>query len=742
MTRHFCIALTIASTFFIGPSAANHEAEVVALFDVNSPSGGPFPSDWYTVPDHTQNTHRRVSLEAPDCAVFVSHCQDIGVINELDGFNIQPRLSIPFTGAIDPTTVTSDTLFLVSLGAIGPGQDYMPWGTVIGVDQVVWDPIANTLHVESDEALAQRTRFAVIVTRSIRDRSGARTGATDAFRRFRASLRDDYRRALLEAMQAARHAGIREEDIAVASVFTTRSTTALLEKVRDQIREATPDPADFLLGPGARRTVFSLDDVTNIIFNQQMQLGQPFTPQTLDLHAIRHTYPGVVGTLAFGKYLSPDYEVHVSECDGAPSEYIPAVGTRSGVPGVRGTNEVYFNLLLPSGPVPAAGWPVAIVGHGVNQNKNVPMLNLGSSMAKHGVASITINAVGHGFGPEGTLEVSRTVGAPVTFKAGGRGIDQNCDGAFGSTEGLRARSPRGVLFISDGFRQTATDLMQLVRVIEAGMDVDGDGRADVDPSRIYYFGSSLGGGYGTVFLGVEPNVRAGVLAAPADPVPIGPLGAAQNNRPVAGMLLGSRQPSLLNAPGINVLAGVSVSPPFFDDNMPLRDQRPLTVQLEDATTRVIQSPAINSVAGALEIQAAFENYEWVSQAGSPVAYAPHLRMAPLRGRSAKSVLYEIAKGDQSAPNPTTTAILRAGRLADRCVYYRHDLAWLARSEFPGLPKNPHTFISLANFGPIALTAQTYAGAFFASDGNIEPEPSRFFEFPMRGPLPEDLNFVR
>ena len=405
-------------------------------------------------------------------------------------------------------------------------------------------------------------------------------------------------------------------------------------------------------------------------------------------------------------------------------------------------NEIYFNLLLPSGPMPAGGWPVAILGHGVNQNKNAPMLNLGSSMARYGIASIAINAVGHGFGPDGTLVISRAVGAPVTFPAGGRGIDQNCDRTFGSTEGLRARSPRDILFISDGFRQTAVDLMQLVRVIEVGMDVDGDGQSDLDPSRIFYMGTSLGGGYGTVFLGVEPSVKAGVLVVPADPIPIGPLGVGQNNRPVVGTLFASRQPSLLNAPGIKVFGGVSVSPPFFDDNMPLRDQIPLTVQLENSTTREIKSPVINGIAGALEIQAGVENYEWVSQAGSPLAYAPHLRRAPLRGMPARLVLFEIAKGDQTAPNPTTTAILRAGQLADRCVYYRHDLAWLARSEFPGLLKNPHRFTSLANFGPIALTAQAYAGAFFASDGTVDPEPSRFFEFPMVGPLPEDLNFIR
>jgi hypothetical protein len=37
--------------------------------------------------DGTQNTFRRVSLPKPDCSVRVSDCQDIEVINTLDGFS-------------------------------------------------------------------------------------------------------------------------------------------------------------------------------------------------------------------------------------------------------------------------------------------------------------------------------------------------------------------------------------------------------------------------------------------------------------------------------------------------------------------------------------------------------------------------------------------------------------------------------------------------------------------------------
>lgn len=284
--------------------------------------------------------------------------------------------------------------------------------------------------------------------------------------------------------------------------------------------------------------------------------------------------------------------------------------------------------------------------------------------------------------------------------------------------------------------------MQLVRVIEVGMDVDGDGQLDLDPSRISCFGHSLGANYGTVLLAVEPSVRAGVFAAAGSLLANQQLGGAEG-RALLGTRLDSRQPSLLNSPGITVFGGLAISAPHFHENMPLRDGVPLTVRLADGTTQIIQSPVTNNVPGAMAIQEVLENIEWVTQAGSPVAYAPHLRKAPLPGVPAKSVIYQFAKGDQSAKNPNTTAILRAGDLADRTLYYRHDLA---RAEIPSLPSNPHAFMrrmDILAFREIVLGAQSQIAVFLASSGTmiIHPEPSRFFEVPIAGPLPEDLNFI-
>jgi hypothetical protein len=266
--------------------------------------------------------------------------------------------------------------------------------------------------------------------------------------------------------------------------------------------------------------------------------------------------------------------------------------------------------------------------------------------------------------------------------------------------------------------------MQLVRAIEIGMDVDGDTVPDLDASRIYYIGFSLGGFYGTPFLAVEPDVHAGVLNVAGGPgTDVNRLSPA--NRPSVGASLAARVPSLINIGGLE-----------FNENLPLRDQ----------------PPVINDVPGAMAIQEVFDWAAWVQQAGNPVAYGPYLRRQPLEGVPAKSVIVQFAKGDQTVPNPTETALLRAGGLADRATYYRHDLAFADPARNPTgveVPKDPHGFLFFnpAFFPAIAdigAGAQQQIAVFLASDGEtiIDPDGAgRLFEVPIVPPLPEELNFI-
>ncbi|HKB55656.1 MAG TPA: hypothetical protein VKD22_16780, partial [Ramlibacter sp.] len=108
----------------------------------DDPAGSPFPSNRFTVFDGTQNTLRRVNLPKPDCSVRVSDCQDIDVINTLDGFSTQPRITVPFTGDIDLATVNSDTIYLLDLGDTLTSSGL---GDRVGINQVIWDPATKTL---------------------------------------------------------------------------------------------------------------------------------------------------------------------------------------------------------------------------------------------------------------------------------------------------------------------------------------------------------------------------------------------------------------------------------------------------------------------------------------------------------------------------------------------------------------------------------------------------------------------
>jgi hypothetical protein len=483
------------------------------------------------------------------------------------------------------------------------------------------------------------------------------------------------------------------------------STTSTLQKIHAQIDASTPAPANLNIGFGGERAVFPLASLASVVFNRQNSTVLPLTPVGVPFQALG-AIPGAVSALAFGSYSSPDYL--------APGEFIPPVGTRAGLPMPRRMNTVYFNLVLPAGPRPAAGWPVAIFGHGFGDDRNNSPFVVAASMAARGIATIAINVVGHGGGPLGTITVNRLGGAPsVSFSAGGRGIDQNGDTKIDSTEGSSAAVPNLLVGSSDALRQTTVDLMQLVREIQVGVDVDGDGAADLDPARIYYFGQSFGGIYGTIFLGVERDVRVGVPNVPGGPI-IDIVRLSPGFRPLFNAAAAAR--------------GLSGGP-LFNENLPFRNQPPL----------------INDVAGAIALQDLTEQSEWATQAGNPVAYAPYLRSSPLPGNPPKSVIIQYAKGDKTVPNPTATALVRAGKLADRATYFRNDLAFALD---PRAPKNPHTFLTRlftpGIAGQAAFQAQAQIAHFFATDGSdtIDPDGANpLFETPIVPPLPETLNFI-
>ena len=727
LIRHLGIlALSIAAVGFsgmdvVGRAEPESNSDVFASFDPGSPDAGPFPSDIFTVPDVRHNTGRRLAYPSPDCAVRPSDCQDIAVVNTLDGWGVQPRVSVPFSGDIDPATVSGRSMFIVGLGSTLPG--YPAGGERIGINQLVWDVATRTIHFEADRLLDQHRRYAVIVTKDVLDTRGKKVKKTAAFENYAASVPAWYAAQLDEALAVAHATGVPPGHIVTASVFTTQTITSVMERIRDQIKAGTPAAADFLLGAGGERTVFSRASVSSVVFRQQAIVNAPAANNLAINMAQLDVVPGAVGTIAYGRYVSPDYLVH-------PGEYIPAVGTLADTPAVRGHADVYFTLYLPSGPKPAAGWPIVLTAGGASGNQHASTTIFASKMASHGLATIGISHVGQGFGPLGRLIVTRTDGPPLDFPDAGRGFDQDGDNIYAPLEGSEAAAPLAwTISVRDAHRQTAIDFMQLVRVIEVGMDVNGDGVADIDPARISLQGGSAGPHIGTSVVALDPSIAVAVFLIPPGVLPEH-VRWQPVRRSAIGAALAARIPSLINTPGIGEIDGVPTAAPRFHENKPLRDQ----------------PVVINTVSGAMDIQQALEFAEMVVETGiGTVQWAKYLRTAPLAGSYPKSILFLMAKGDQQAVNPGNTAIVREGNLYDRTTFYRHDLAFAAD---PTIPKNPHLFAGQptspnALVRAISLGAQEQIAVFFASAGatTIQPAPAQFFESPIIETLPETLNFI-
>lgn len=238
-----------------------------------------------------------------------------------------------------------------------------------------------------------------------------------------------------------------------------------------------------------------------------------------------------------------------------------------------------FHLTIPKGEPPEGGFPIAIFGHGLGgSSENV--VGIAELLGGAPVAVIGISAVQHGR----------------------RG---NVAQFFNLVDGFATR---------EHFRQTVVDLVQLTLMIrgadEAPFDV-------VDKSRIHYFGVSLGGIMGTLFMGIEPEVRVGMLSVPGGGLP--------------NIIQSDAIGSLLR-PLISLTVGIPQTDPNFEAFL-------------HRFTHLSQ---------------------WVLDAGDPINTAPVI-LDPERtlpGVPVKRILMQEGVVDTVVPNETTEDLIRAMGLPD------------------------------------------------------------------------------
>jgi hypothetical protein len=463
------------------------------------------PDDALTVADANQLTGRRLNLPLPDCTTRPSDCDEIRLVNTLDGWDLDPRVEVRFSGPVDIGRVTASTFYLERVGT----------SDRVGLNRLVWDATTNTLYGQPRQVLRDDTRYRVVVTAGINGQSGTRE-------------------------------------------FTTMSATRALRQMRNQLDTGSAYTAAGI-GTSARRLDFVRPDGTRTVYpsatvarvrrfndvgNAGLQEETVFDSAQVTLTA---------STYAFGSFLAPSW----LDAD----RTIPARPTKGGGPVVRGREEVGFVLILPQGTKPAGGWPVAIFGPGVTRSK-YDLFLASDELLRRGIATIAIDPVGHAYGPRSTAGVD--LSAPpssVTFSGFGRGVDQDGDGVIGPREGLSAPGaphPKAAIALRDGLRQTALDNMALARAMARGADVDGDGSSDLRTTGIGYYAQSLGGIYGTMVMATDPTLGIGVLNVAGGPI-LDIARLSPGFRPEVARQLADRRPALLNGGD----AGFTESQPLY-----------------------------------------------------------------------------------------------------------------------------------------------------------------------------------
>lgn len=672
-------------------------AGVVALFDPADPASGPYPSDALTVLDPNQKTGLRVNLPAPDCATDRIGCILQPALNRLDGFNLQPRIRVRFSGPIMPDSLPNGVFFVALDNIVNDEYGLNQTGDVVAINEVVYDPATFSAFAKPDSFLDQHRRYALIVTTGVRDSNGDPVSPSPAFLACQSNTASPgcLSSADLNTIPGALFPS---SSLVTATTFTTLSATTWLERARDNLAATVPD---FKAGP-----VVDLASYPNAVWHQQTGTA----PVSFNDVALPFASLQGISRIAFGTYSSPNY-LNTRQIIDLPPTALPLN------PAGR-TEQIQFNVFLPATPKPVNGYPAAIFGHGFGSDRFLSPGAIASSFAAAGWAVIAIDAVGHGLGPQSSVTFTGS-GGQLDVSTPGRGVSQSSKGTIATTDGCLILAPIPV-GARDCILQTAIDLMQLTRAVRFGIDLDGDGSLDLDSSRIAYAGHSLGAIYGTVFSAVEPTVPLSTLASGSGTV-IRTVAASPGFIPLATQYFGAVDPSLLNA-------GNS-----FDMNLPLR----------------YEPARVNTVKGAIAVQEAFEKVEWLTVPGDPLSFAPHLSSSTLPGVPIKRVLWQYPIGDQTTPNPMETALVRAANMREATRVYRADLA---RAVNPALPVNPHGFIldvfTPANV-PVALAAQSQMVGFIASGGTVIPDPNpslfkifgiNLFEAPSF--LTETFNFLK
>lgn len=267
--------------------------------------------------------------------------------------------------------------------------------------------------------------------------------------------------------------------------------------------------------------------------------------------------------------------------------HLPPLGA-TGDAEPRATYTLRATVWLPMGRG-AGPYRTIVFGHGLGGDRSQAS-RLAGFAGPQGIATIAIDAVTHGDHPLNPMPGAATLVTVLNFFA------LNLGGA----QAIDARALR------DHFRQSTYDKLQLVRLLQGGVDVDGDGATDLDGARLAYLGVSLGGIMGAEALALTDAFGAAVLVVPG------------------GRVSGIISESATFAPIIN-----TVRPP--------------------GTTRG-------------DVARTFPLLQTLLDRGDAASYGPHIftdRLTPGGSRAVPSALLGVVLDDDTVPNVCNYTLARA-----------------------------------------------------------------------------------
>jgi hypothetical protein len=720
-TRLTWLVLVAIRAFALSALVAPAWCGTTVLFNPASQEVGPFPSNALTIANSSQKTGLQVNLPPPSGCTPLStatQCVNVELLNQLDGFNLNPRITVCFSAAVNVSTL-SNGIFFVPVSKPG-----LP----IGINQVIFDPAGLCAYAKPNEVLDQDAEYLLVVTPLVLDAYGKSVEASSQYTSCVTQKATPYCRQLARAMNPLLTIVSSFGGIAAASVFTTLSATNWMEQARTAVDSGAIPGVGTLAGPMA---TFNMADVKSITWEPDP--GNGVTGVNLNQAIPLNDLTGV-GAVSMGAFLSPLY-INTS---GPLAGTISVTPTNMAIPSPGAVVPVSFHVFLPASASQANGGkiPVILFGHGLGDFQWGAATYAASTWAQKGYATIAFEILGNGYGPNGVTQFATTNEGTVNVPTPGRGVQFVAGQPIGPTDGCIAA---GAVATRDCSRESALDLCALVETIR---NTNGLG-LNLDPSRIYFTGQSLGSFYGTLFEAVNPYVESATLnvggGTQVDVGRLSPIARALGAEYLAGFT-----PSLLNVPP-------APPEPYFNDSF--NDQYVYRGQAVTA-----------SVPGALAIQAAFEQDDWLSMIGDPLAFAAHLMLEPLSGVLPKSILVQFGRGDLEVPNPTESALVRAAGLNGRTwmletnVAAQMEPALLSLTQ-PGLgyPIYPHRFLANPTFflsssppleTAVGIAAQSQVADFFTT-GRI-PNPNQYFTGQFAGanlfeipfPLPDMLNFLQ